>query len=97
MNCSASSTPAAGLPHRKADLESRIVETAVRQPVLSVEEYLELEESGNVRHEYIGGVLHAMAGATLGHTTIVTNISAATHPSSVAVRANFFRSMQRFT
>jgi Uma2 family endonuclease len=48
---------------------------AVRKPALaSVEEYLALEQSSEVRHEYIGGVLHAMAGATVRHNKICVNL-----------------------
>jgi Uma2 family endonuclease len=31
---------------------------------LTVEEYLELEESSTVKHEYVGGEIHAMTGGS---------------------------------
>jgi Uma2 family endonuclease len=41
---------------------------------LSVEEYLLLEETSPVRHEYIGGTLQAKAGASAAHNQIAGNI-----------------------
>ena len=39
--------------------------TALRKlRLVSVEEYLAGEEASEVKHEYLGGVLHAMAGGT---------------------------------
>lgn len=42
---------------------------------LSVDEYLKLEESATVRHEYVGGEIFAMVGATKRHNRIIGNIS----------------------
>lgn len=41
---------------------------------LTVEEYLDLEETSEVRHEYVGGNVFAMVGATKRHNRIITNI-----------------------
>jgi Uma2 family endonuclease len=43
---------------------------------LSVDEYLKLEEVATVRHEYVGGEIFAMVGATKRHNRIVGNILA---------------------
>lgn len=44
----------------------------MKQPeILSVEDYLEGEEYSNMKHEFLGGVVHAMSGATNGHNRIV--------------------------
>lgn len=48
-------------------------------PILSVEEYLRLEEHTQTRHEYIGGLVHAMSGASEAHQLIAGNIFAAFH------------------
>lgn len=42
---------------------------------LSVEEYLELEESATVRHEYVAGEIFAMVGARGRHVRISLNIA----------------------
>jgi Uma2 family endonuclease len=41
---------------------------------LTVDEYLKLEESATVRHEYVGGEIFAMVGATKRHNRIVGNM-----------------------
>ena len=41
---------------------------------LSVEEYLEFERHSETRHEYVDGVLRAMAGETLQHDDIVLHV-----------------------
>jgi Uma2 family endonuclease len=43
---------------------------------LSEEEYLTLEEASDVKHEYIDGMIYAMAGATDAHVTISLNMAA---------------------
>ena len=44
-----------------------------RPSPISVEEYLTGEELSPVKHEYIGGEVHAMSGATNGHNEIAVN------------------------
>ena len=41
---------------------------------MSVEEYLSFEKTSDVRHEYVGGEIFALAGASLRHAEIVGNI-----------------------
>jgi Uma2 family endonuclease len=41
---------------------------------LTVEEYLKLEESATVRHEYVGDEIFAMVGATKRHNRITVNV-----------------------
>ncbi len=41
---------------------------------MTVEEYLALEETGEVRHEYVHGYVYAMSGGTRGHDTIANNV-----------------------
>lgn len=43
-------------------------------PVISVEDYLKDERKSDVRHEYVGGRIYAMAGASSDHNRIGTNI-----------------------
>jgi Uma2 family endonuclease len=47
---------------------------------MTVEEYLEFEETSEVRHEFVDGAVHAMAGETLQHDDIVLNIVEAIRP-----------------
>lgn len=42
---------------------------------LSPEEYLQLEERSDIKHEYIDGYAYAMAGANDAHVTITLNIA----------------------
>ncbi len=37
-------------------------------------EYLRLEEASAIRHEYVGGEIHAMTGGTLRHNRITGNV-----------------------
>jgi len=43
--------------------------------LLTVEEYLSLEEGATVRHKYVGGEIFAMVGATKRHNRIIVNIT----------------------
>lgn len=48
--------------------------TALRKPSLvSVADYLAGEEGSDIKHEYLGGVVHAMAGGTNRHSAISAN------------------------
>ncbi len=42
---------------------------------LSVADYLAFEETSAVRHEYIGGAIHAMSGGTTTHNRIALSIA----------------------
>ena len=54
----------------------------MRSPVnfITVEEYLELELTARVRHEYVAGQIYAMVGASEAHNIIVTNLIAILRP-----------------
>lgn len=52
---------------------------AARVLRLSVADYLAFEKKSDVRHEYIGGEIHAMSGASLAHNRIAGNIFARLH------------------
>jgi Uma2 family endonuclease len=68
---------ACGLAVREVIWHFTIVQTARAIDFLSVEEYLEGEEISTVKHEYVGGVVYAMSGASDAHNTIALNIAAA--------------------
>ena len=44
-------------------------------PLLSEQDYLDGELISEIKHEYIGGVVYAMAGASKNHNLILVNIS----------------------
>ena len=49
--------------------------TALKQPeFISIADYLAGEEISDVKHEYLGGTVHAMAGATNQHNLIAGTI-----------------------
>lgn len=52
---------------------------SVREALLSEEEYLRTEAISDVKHEFIAGVAHAMAGAGFEHNIVAGNIFAALH------------------
>ncbi len=54
--------------------------TALKLPdSISVAEYLAGEEISRTKHEYLGGTVHAMAGATIRHNDIALNCAAFLH------------------
>lgn len=55
------------------------METAESTERLTVEDYLAGELRSEVRHEYLGGTVYAMAGASEEHNTIAGNLFAALH------------------
>jgi Uma2 family endonuclease len=50
------------------------METAAHPLHISVEDYLTFEAGGQVRHEFIGGRVHAMAGTSERHNLIAMNV-----------------------
>jgi len=50
------------------------VQAVEHAPSISVEDYLAGELKSEVRHEYIGGLVYAMAGASGEHNTICQNL-----------------------
>ena len=77
----------AACPYHADALGDHVAEPAAaygalaEHPLLSVDEYLTFEESSEVRHEYIDGVVHAMSGASEHHELIAGNLFAAIHGS----------------
>lgn len=50
------------------------MQAAVKDDFVSVADYLEAEETSDVRHEYLGGLVYAMAGETRDHNQISQNL-----------------------
>jgi Uma2 family endonuclease len=57
----------------------RVLENAKQ---MTFEEYLEFEQSSEVRHEFVDGFVFAMAGANNAHNVIAGNIFAGIHASA---------------
>lgn len=53
-----------------------MAERGTQHGLLTIPEYLEMEETASVRHEYVGGMVYAMIGAAKRHNRIIGNISA---------------------
>ncbi|PWU20769.1 MAG: hypothetical protein C5B50_03190 [Verrucomicrobia bacterium] len=53
------------------------MQAAERTEYMPVSDYLAAEEASEVRHEYLGGMIYAMAGETRAHNTICLNLAAA--------------------
>jgi len=51
------------------------MEAIAKSALLSVEEYLAGEPASEVRHEYLGGTVYAMAGASVDHNKISLNLA----------------------
>ena len=50
------------------------MQTATQSDLVTVEDYLAAEEIGDIRHEYLGGFVYAMAGETRDHNQIAQNL-----------------------
>lgn len=50
---------------------------ALKRNIVSVDDYLAGELVSQVKHEYLGGAVYAMAGARIGHNIIALNTGAA--------------------
>ncbi len=48
-------------------------------PAITAEEYLRIERHSEIRHEFLDGIVYAMAGETPDHSTICYNLSGITH------------------
>ncbi len=55
------------------------MEAVARAEMLSVEDYLAGEQRSAMRHEYVGGTVYAMAGASDEHIAICINLVSALH------------------
>ena len=50
------------------------MQTAAKHDFVNVEDYLAAEEASAIRHEYLGGLVYAMAGETRDHNQITGNL-----------------------
>src|SRR2546423_8717771 len=71
--------PQNGLPAQGGCANSKSMETAKKLGMVTVGDYLSGELRSEVRHEYVGGSVYAMAGASEEHNAIAGNLFAALH------------------
>lgn len=64
----------AGLLNAGKTVDNLNMEAIEKSASLSVEEYLAGEQRSEVRHEYLDGVVYAMAGASIRHNLISGNL-----------------------
>jgi Uma2 family endonuclease len=57
--------------------QTSTMQTAAKHDFVSVEDYLAAETASDVRREYLGGLVYAMAGETTDHNTIALNLALA--------------------
>jgi Uma2 family endonuclease len=62
-------------PATQPDTEPLDVGEVVYDDLVSVEEYLRIEEASEERHEYVSGVLFGMVGATRSHHRLVRRVT----------------------
>src|SRR5258707_1226841 len=55
------------------------MQLAAQSEGVSVDDYLAGEEGSEIKHEYIGGTLYAMAGTTKQHNQLAGNVYALLH------------------
>ena len=67
----------AGLPNTAETANTPTMEAIAKSASLTVEEYLAGEPGSEVRHEYLGGIVYAMVGASVEHNVISGNLFAA--------------------
>ncbi len=66
------------LPRRATRIAEKFVMSAAQKlSLISVEDYLAAELRSETKHEYLGGVVHAMAGGSFNHNTIALNVATA--------------------
>jgi Uma2 family endonuclease len=63
--------------------------------VASVAEYLALEANSDAKHEYLGGIVVAMAGASPRHNVIATNVATILAQQLASTPCRVFNSDQR--
>lgn len=62
---------------------------------MSIDEYLDFEESASTRHEYVGGELYAQAGASRRHNLIAMNVAGLLWSASRGTSCQVFQSDMR--
>jgi Uma2 family endonuclease len=69
-----------------------MIAEAAAKHFISAEEYLTGEETADVKHEYLGGIVYAMAGATNTHNRLATNVQGSLYTQLRGQRCQPFNS-----
>ena len=69
---------------------------AVNEQVLTFDQYLEIEASAETRHEFVDGLMFAMAGATEAHNLIALNIATTLRAAARATACRVFQSDMKY-
>jgi Uma2 family endonuclease len=69
--------------------------TVARHTAYSVEDYLRLEEYANLRHEYLGGAIYALAGGSPEHAAMAARVAVALGQQLRGRRCNVYTSDAR--
>lgn len=67
-------------------------EESIYDRFVTVEEFLRIEESSPIRHEYVGRMLYAMTGGSLRHSELVGNVYTAVRPGTRQQRCRIYSS-----
>lgn len=62
------------------------------EELISIEDYLAGELVSEIKHEFLGGAVHAMAGGTMGHNLAASNALGSIHSSLKGKRCRPFNS-----
>lgn len=69
--------------------------SAVPERYLTLDEYVALEESSGVKHEFFAGVAYAMTGASPAHNLITANVISSLRPQLRGKSCRIYTSDQR--
>ncbi len=76
-------------PH---DIDELTVDETIYGRFVTIDEYLSIEESSPVRHEYVAGMLYAMTGGSLRHSELIGNVYTAVRPAARQQRCRIYAS-----
>ena len=72
--------------------EQAVADETIYDRFVTVEEYLRIEESSPIRHEYVAGMLYAMTGGSLRHSELVGNVYTSVRPGARQQRCRIYSS-----
>lgn len=66
-----------GYPQSKPLLSNSLMDAALKSKFITVEQYLSTENDNpsGIRHEYVNGLVYAMAGASRGHNRVTNKLA----------------------